>query len=206
MRSFSVYVEFDETEASPDIYAALFDALLDKHGAVGPAPNGNLSVRLSVRTDSVVEAAALGIEYAEAAVARHGITADSVIGTEVITHGERDRRLVDDHLGAPPTDVRPDDEDEPAFSVYVEFDTADTSPETYEALFDALLDKHGAVGPAPNGNLSVRLSVRTDSVVEAAALGIEYAEAAVARHGITADSVIGTEVITQPGARICGGE
>ncbi|WP_143666553.1 hypothetical protein [Streptomyces reticuliscabiei] len=99
----------------------------------------------------------------------------------------------------------PDEDDEPAFSVYVEFDKADVPPETYEALFNALLGKHEAVSPASNGNLSVRLTVHTDSVVQTAALGIEYAQA-VAQHGIAHNKVIGTEVITQSGVRICGCE
>lgn len=101
--------------------------------------------------------------------------------------------------------MRPDEEDEPAFSVYVEFDKADVPPETYEALFNALLGKHEAVDPASNGNLSVRPTVHTDSVIQTAALGIEYAQSA-AQHGIPHNKAIGTKVITHPGVRICGSE
>lgn len=86
MQPFSVYVEFDNADASPDIYEALHDALAEQHGAVGPAPNGNVSVRLTVLADSVIEAAALGIEHAEAAAAHHGIKPDAVIGIEVTGH------------------------------------------------------------------------------------------------------------------------
>ena len=94
MRSFSVYVEFDETEATPDTYEVLLDGLLDKHGAVGPASSGNLSCRISVDADSVIQAAALGIEYAQAAALRCGISPATVIGTEVVIEEELDRRLI----------------------------------------------------------------------------------------------------------------
>ncbi|MFE0356510.1 hypothetical protein ACFW2K_22600 [Streptomyces nigra] len=195
MQPFSVYVEFDTADASPDTYEALYDALLDKHGAVGPAPNGNVSVRLTVHAHSVLEAASLGIEHAQAAAIPHGITPDTVIGTEVVTENERDRRLLEDQDDGPSAEVQRGQDGEPAFSVYVEFARADAPLDIYEALYDALLDKHGAVGPAPNGNVSVRLTVHAHSVFEAASLGIEYAQAAAIPHGITPDTVIGTEVM-----------
>lgn len=95
--------------------------------------------------------------------------------------------------------MRPEEEDEPTFSVYVEFDKADVSPESIEALFSALLGKHEAVGDS-NGNLALRLTVRTDCVIQSAALGIEYTQAS-ALHDITHNKVIDTKVLTQPGAR-----
>ncbi|MGW0868267.1 hypothetical protein [Streptomyces sp. NPDC002611] len=194
MQPFSVYVEFDAADASPDTYEALYDALLDQHGAVGPAPNGNVSVRLTVSANSVIEAASLGIEYAQAAAIPHGITPDTVIGTEVVTEDERDRRLQEDEYDDSSAEAQRGRDGEPAYSVYVEFAHADASLDLYEALYDALLDQHGAVGPAPNGNVSVRLTVSANSVIEAASLGIEYAQAAATPHGITPDTVIGTEI------------
>ncbi|EGX57908.1 hypothetical protein SZN_20252, partial [Streptomyces zinciresistens K42] len=98
MQPFSVYVEFDAADVSPDTYEALFDALHDQHGAVGPAPNGNLSVRLTVEADSVTQALTRGIEYAQTAAAQHNITPETVIGAEVVTEAERDRRLSDDEF------------------------------------------------------------------------------------------------------------
>ncbi|NUK20529.1 hypothetical protein [Streptomyces lunaelactis] len=41
------------------------------------------AVHLTVVADGVTQAAAIGIEYVQAAAARHRITADTVIGTEV---------------------------------------------------------------------------------------------------------------------------
>jgi hypothetical protein len=194
VQPFSVLVEFDTADVSPDTYEALFDALHDQHGAVGPAPNGNLSVRLTVEADSVIEAAALGIEYAQAAASQHGITPNTTVGTEVVTEAERDRRVHDDEFDELATDGERGVSGVPAYGVYVEFNKTDLSPEVYEALFDALHDQHGAVGPAPNGNLSVRLTVGADSVAQAATRGIEYAQAAAAQHDITPDTVIGAEV------------
>ncbi|MEV7885195.1 hypothetical protein ACWD3I_25275 [Streptomyces sp. NPDC002817] len=196
MRPFSVYVEFDTADASPDTYEALHDALADQHGAVGPSPNGNISVRLTVNADSVIEATTLGIEHAQAAALPHGITPDTVIGTEVITEAERDRRVLeeDEYDESSTVDERQGRDSQPAFIVYVEFDRADGSLNQYEALHCALAEQRGAVGPASNGNLSCRLTVEADSVVQAVALGIEYAQAAAITCDISPDAVIGTEV------------
>nr|WP_024126213.1 hypothetical protein [Streptomyces sp. FR1]AHE38832.1 hypothetical protein pFRL3_55 [Streptomyces sp. FR1] len=195
MQPFSVLVEFDTADVSPDTYEALFDALHDQHGAVGPAPNGNLSVRLTIEADSVAQAATRGIEYAQASAAQHDIPPNTVIGAEVVTEAERDRRLGDDEFGELSAEQEHGISNAPAYGVYVEFDTADAAPEVYEALFDVLLDQHGAVGPAPNGNLSVRLTIEADSVAQAATRGIEYAQTAASQHGITPDTVIGAEVV-----------
>ncbi|EGX58491.1 hypothetical protein SZN_17682, partial [Streptomyces zinciresistens K42] len=106
----------------------------------------------------------------------------------------RDRRLSDDEFGELSAEEVHGISGAPAYGVYVEFDTADVAPEAYEALFDALHDQHGAVGPAPNGNLSVRLTVEADSVTQAVTRGIEYAQAAAAQHDIASNTVIGAEV------------
>ncbi|MFD9040900.1 hypothetical protein [Streptomyces bottropensis] len=197
MQPFSVYVEFDAADVSPDTYEALFDALHDQHGAVGPAPNGNLSVRLTVHADSVIEAASLGIEHAQAAAIPHGITPDTVIGTEVITEAERDRRLLEDDECDESTVSEPQGGDgQPAFVVYVEFDCADGSLDVYEGLLHDLTEHHGAVGPAANGNISTRLIVHAASVIEAATLGVKHALAAAVHHDIAPDAVIGIEVTT----------
>ncbi|MGW7463735.1 hypothetical protein ACWGJT_03280 [Streptomyces xantholiticus] len=92
MSSYSVYVEFNKTDASSDIYAGLHEALIDWHGAVGPAGNGNVSVRLLVEADSVIEAANRGITAARVAALQYNFTPDTVIGIEVISEAELDRR------------------------------------------------------------------------------------------------------------------
>ncbi|MFI8932423.1 hypothetical protein ACIG3E_32765 [Streptomyces sp. NPDC053474] len=94
MPSYSVYVEFDITGVSPDTYEALFDALRDQHGAVGPTDNGNLSVRLTIQAESISQAAAHGIEHAQMATSSHGIAPGSAIRVEVTTTEERVRRAL----------------------------------------------------------------------------------------------------------------
>ncbi|MFB6884159.1 hypothetical protein ACFCY8_25355 [Streptomyces noursei] len=100
-RSFSVYVEFDTADISPDTYADLFDALHDVDGAAGPAPNGNASMRLTVQAYSVMQAAIDGTERAQAAAITHGLSPDAVIGLEVITEAERNRRNALEEVPAP---------------------------------------------------------------------------------------------------------
>ncbi|MFH0246377.1 hypothetical protein ACGRHY_29050 [Streptomyces sp. HK10] len=173
MPSYCVCVEFDNANASPDTYADLFDALQDVHGAVGPAPNGNLSARLTIEADSVLQAATLGIERTQSAITGQQGSPSNVTGVEVITEAERDRRLAEgeqEEESQPPSvstrgPVRP-------YCVYVEFDNANASPDTYADLFDALQDVHGAVGPAPSGNLSARLTIESSGLKEACAVGL----------------------------------
>ncbi|MFJ8676808.1 hypothetical protein [Streptomyces sp. NPDC093589] len=190
MQPFSVYVEFDAADVSPDTYADLFDTVQDKHGAVGPTDSGHLSVRLTINADSVRQAVALGIEYAQAAVTAYDI-GPTVTAVEVLTETESDRRLTDEDL----EEVEPREASAGArdtsgpFSVYVEFDAADVSPDTYADLFETLRDVDGAAGPAPNGNLSVRLTIQAESIVQAAKLGIQYAQAAATALDITPDVI-----------------
>ncbi|MEU5430797.1 hypothetical protein AB0H73_35065 [Streptomyces olivoreticuli] len=91
--AFSVYVEFDRPGTDPDTCTRLLDALGEHSpAAVGPAENGNLSVRLFVDADSVVLAFTLGLESAQRAAITCGISPDTVIATTVITEEEFDRR------------------------------------------------------------------------------------------------------------------
>lgn len=93
---FSVYVEFAVPDAPADVHEALTKALRKRSPnsgpSAGPADNGNLSVRLFVDAASVVDAVNRGIEYAQAAAMAQGIAPDAVIGAEVITEAELDRR------------------------------------------------------------------------------------------------------------------
>lgn len=94
--TYSVYVEFAVPDAPADLYEALLDTLLERHPdngpALGPSDNGNLSMRLFIDAGSVVDAVNRGIEYAQAAAMTQDITPDAVIGAEVVTEAELDRR------------------------------------------------------------------------------------------------------------------
>ncbi|WP_217225997.1 hypothetical protein [Streptomyces anulatus] len=87
------------------------------------------------------------------------------------------------------------------YSVYVELAVPDAPADLYEALLDTLLEHHPtcgpALGPAANNNLGMRFFIDADSVVNAVSRGIEYAQAAAMAHGITPDTVIGAEAVTE---------
>ncbi|MFK0142521.1 hypothetical protein [Streptomyces murinus] len=93
---YSVCVEFAVPDVPEDLYEALLDTLLERHPdsgpALGPAGNGNLSMRFFVDAGSIVDAVNCGIEYAQAAALTQGITPDTVVGAEVVTEAELDRR------------------------------------------------------------------------------------------------------------------
>ncbi|MEY9842516.1 hypothetical protein [Streptacidiphilus sp. EB103A] len=96
---FSVCVEFAAPTApadAPALYEAMLDALLDHHPdsgpAAGPAPSGNPSVRLFLDAAGVVDALTRGIQYAQAAALAAGIAPDALIGAEILTEAELDRR------------------------------------------------------------------------------------------------------------------
>ncbi|MFF4205564.1 hypothetical protein ACFYZ8_33505 [Streptomyces sp. NPDC001668] len=92
MNSFSVYVEFAR-KADLDTYDRLLQALPERYRpAVGPAENGNISVRLLIDTDTVPRAFTLGVEAAQGAGIAADITPDTVIHAEVMTEAEFDRR------------------------------------------------------------------------------------------------------------------
>ncbi|MFF8994438.1 hypothetical protein ACF09H_31850 [Streptomyces sp. NPDC014983] len=93
---YSVCVEFAVPDAPEGLYEALLDTLLERHPdsgpALGPAGNGNLSMRFFIDAGSVVDAVNRAIEYAQAAAMTQGITPDTVVGAEVVTEAELDRR------------------------------------------------------------------------------------------------------------------
>jgi hypothetical protein len=97
---FSVYVEFADQQADLDTYDRLLQALPKPfRPAVGPAENGNVSVRLLINADSVAHAFTLGAKAAQDAGISAGITPDTLIHAEVMTEAEFDRRQ--DQLPAP---------------------------------------------------------------------------------------------------------
>ncbi|WP_431983829.1 hypothetical protein [Streptomyces qinglanensis] len=78
----------------------------------------------------------------------------------------------------------------PSFSVYVEFSTPDASPDTYEALFEALADVDGSVGPAPSGCASARFTVQAPDFTTAASTSLATIAAVTGTRGVPLDSVM----------------
>jgi hypothetical protein len=90
---YSVYVEFDVPNPSPDVYASLHAALSAYDPAAGPAENGNLSVRMFIDADNPIDAATRGVEYAQAAAIDQQIPPTAVAGFAVMTYEEFNRQL-----------------------------------------------------------------------------------------------------------------
>lgn len=89
-RGWSVYVEYD-ARVPEDAHDTAADHLVDHHAAIGDAPNGNFSIRLSVDAPTVERAEAAALAATDRAVhAAHGRAA--VVGIEVMTEDELDRR------------------------------------------------------------------------------------------------------------------
>ncbi|MFM9452422.1 hypothetical protein [Streptomyces europaeiscabiei] len=95
---YSVYVEFDVPNPSPDVFASLHEELGDYAPAAGPAENGNLSVRMFIDADNPVDAAARGVEHAQAAAIKQLIPPTSVVGFTVMTYEEFNRQLRQPYL------------------------------------------------------------------------------------------------------------
>lgn len=91
MGQFSVYVELSAPGTSPEAFAVTAEDLTDYGGTAGTAPNGNVSVRLFVESESAVDAGIRGAEYAQAAAMKQDIR-PAVVGMEVLTEEEFDRR------------------------------------------------------------------------------------------------------------------
>ncbi|MEV6421797.1 hypothetical protein [Streptomyces sp. NPDC051662] len=91
MTDWSVYAEYGVADTSPEVYSELFEALIDHAPGVGPAANGNLSLRLMIEADSALEAVAEAVRIAERALRDLG-AATTPVGIEVVTETELDRR------------------------------------------------------------------------------------------------------------------
>ncbi|MET8605748.1 hypothetical protein ABZV92_19615 [Streptomyces rubiginosohelvolus] len=91
MASWSVYVEYESTHTTPDVYGELFDALIGHSPGVGPAPNGNLSLRLMIQAASALDAASEAAALADGALHEVDLS-PTLIGIEVVTEAELDRR------------------------------------------------------------------------------------------------------------------
>ena len=94
MTQFSVYVEFTDSGTTPEAFVDIAEDLTAYGGTAGTAPNGNLSIRLFVESDSAVDAGNRGVEYAQGAAMKQGVY-PAVVGIEVMTEAEFDRRLAE---------------------------------------------------------------------------------------------------------------
>ncbi|MDX3672696.1 hypothetical protein [Streptomyces europaeiscabiei] len=91
MPRWSVYVEYD-ARVPDEAHDTAADHLADFHAAITTAPNGNFAMHLSVEAPTVESAERVALDATDRAVlAAHGRAA--VIGMEVITEEESDRRL-----------------------------------------------------------------------------------------------------------------
>ncbi|MFF9785659.1 hypothetical protein [Streptomyces nigrescens] len=93
MSPFSVYVEFDAPNTPPAVLSEIYESLVKYGGNVSTASNGNLVARLFVEAESALDAGTRGVEYAQAAALQQGITPETVVGFEVVTEAEFERRL-----------------------------------------------------------------------------------------------------------------
>ncbi|MGW1976667.1 hypothetical protein [Streptomyces sp. NPDC001889] len=96
---FSVCIELD-SPATPDTYTQLFEALADTGATapgVGPAENGNTSIRLIVDADDAPHALTLALETTHHATQTAGIP-HTVTGATILTETEFDRREAHPHI------------------------------------------------------------------------------------------------------------
>ncbi|MFI1765159.1 helix-turn-helix domain-containing protein [Streptomyces sp. NPDC020800] len=87
----NVYVEFGAHSVSPEHYGDLMEALADHAPGVGPAANGNLSARLFVNAETVLDALAQAVKITSHAVRGLGLP-DTIVGVEALTEAEFERR------------------------------------------------------------------------------------------------------------------
>ncbi|MEU6979641.1 hypothetical protein [Streptomyces sp. NPDC046371] len=90
-QAWSIYVELSRRDAPDNLYDDLHEQLAAAHPAVGTAPNGNLSVRIFVEASTARQAIDTGLKTVSAAMKRLG-SHDPVVGVEVMTEDELDRR------------------------------------------------------------------------------------------------------------------
>lgn len=95
MADWSLEVELDQKGVSPDGVDDLMDALKEGHPAIGEAPNGNLAVRIFTEGETAMEALAAGVTLVREAAVKNGFCA-TVLGVDMITEKELDRRLAED--------------------------------------------------------------------------------------------------------------
>jgi hypothetical protein len=90
-RGWSVYVEYD-ARVPDDAHDTAADHLGDYHAAISNAPNGNFSIRVTVDAPTIERAQEAALAACDRALhAAYGRAA--VVGVEVVTEDELDRRL-----------------------------------------------------------------------------------------------------------------
>jgi hypothetical protein len=93
-QAWSIEVELGVTDVSDDIVEDLHDHLADCSPAIGIAPSGNLSARISVEAGTVRQAVDAALKSVTAAAKAVG-TSHRVVGVEAMTEQELDRRLAE---------------------------------------------------------------------------------------------------------------
>lgn len=91
-RGWSIDVELDERNASGDAVDDLMEALAHVHPAIGTAPNGNLSIRITVDAPTAYAAFDLGTARVRDAARMCGL-AHVVEGVHLETESEQARQL-----------------------------------------------------------------------------------------------------------------
>lgn len=93
--SWSIEVELNQKNVTPDAVDEMMEALLEGGPAIGWAPNGNLSVRVFVSAFTAQEAVSRGVLAVAKAAKANGLSTH-VVGIDLITEEELDRRLAVD--------------------------------------------------------------------------------------------------------------
>lgn len=91
-QAWSIEVELGVTDVSDDVVEELHEHLVDHGPAIGTAPSGNLSARIFVEAGTARQAIDAALKAITAAAKATG-TPHSVLGVEVMTEQELDRRL-----------------------------------------------------------------------------------------------------------------
>ena len=94
--SWSIEVELDEKGVAADGVDEMMEALAEGHPAIGEAPNGNLSVRIFMDGFTAQEAISRGILAVTKAAKSNGFST-KVVGVDLVTEEELDRRLASDN-------------------------------------------------------------------------------------------------------------
>jgi hypothetical protein len=93
-RGWSVHVEFRNDSTPDDALDAIHGSLTAYHASVGIAPNGNVSVQMTVDTGTARQAFDTALKAATTA-ARDAGASTTVLGVELMTETEFDRRLAE---------------------------------------------------------------------------------------------------------------
>jgi hypothetical protein len=93
-RGWSLHVELHNDSTPDTVLDALHAGLTDYHASVGIAPNDNVSVQMIVDAGTARQAFDAGLKAVTAAARAAGASTD-VLGVELMTEDEFDRRLAE---------------------------------------------------------------------------------------------------------------